>query len=150
MSEGPFNLVLWGAGPIGVLGGSHSASPPHTHPYPSKRAKRIVGVLREWLDIVAHDPKKYVPFTSKNPTLDAKGNTLCGHIAKKVSSWFANPADLALLNELVKDFDLTTQASTPSTIIKALLVVLLSRKFDYNPEHLLVSKSDIMASMKRS
>ena len=40
--------------------------------------------------------------------------------------------------------------STPSTIIKALLVVLLSRKFDYNPEHLLVSKSDIMASVKRS
>ena len=127
---------------------SSTADPPE--PNPSKQVKAIVARLREWLDVVAKDPKKYVPLKSKNPTLDAKGNTLCGTIAKKVSSWFANPADLALLNELVKDFDLSTQASTPSTIIKALLVVLLSRKFDYNPEHLLVSKSDIMASVKRS
>ena len=56
--------------------------------------------------MVAKDPKKYVPLASKNPTLDAKGNTLCGIVAKKVSSWFVSPADLALLNELVKDFDL--------------------------------------------
>ena len=61
-----------------------------------------------------------------------------------------NPADLALLVELIKDFELSTQASTPATIIKALLVAMLSRKFDLNPEHLLVSKSDIMALMKRS
>ena len=127
---------------------SSSADPPE--PNPSKQAKQIVGVLREWLDIVAHDPKKYVPLTSKNPTLDAKGNTLCSHIAKKVSSWFATPADLALLTELVKDYVLPTQATTPATILKALLVALLSRKYDFNPEHLLVSKSDIIALMKRS
>ena len=71
-------------------------------------------------------------------------------IAKKVSSWFATPADLALLTELVKDHELSTQASAPGTILKALLVALLSRKFDYNPEHLLVSKTDIIALMKRS
>ena len=116
----------------------------------AQQAKTIVAKLREWLTVVANDTKKYVSLKSKNPTLDARGNTLCGTIARKVSSWFANPADLALLNELVKDFDLTTQASTPSTIIKALLVVLLSRKFDYDPEQLLISKSDVMASLKRS
>ena len=58
------------------------------------------------------------------------------------------PADLDLLTELVKDYGLQTQATTPVTIIKALLITLLSRGFDLNPEHLLVSKSDIMAMMK--
>lgn len=82
--------------------------------------------------------------------MNPKGNVLCGHIAKKVSSWFANPADLALLVELVKDYRLSTQATTPPTILKALLVALLSRGFDLNPEHLLVSRSDVMALMKHS
>ena len=84
----------------------------------------------------------------RNPALNSKGNTLCNHIAKKVSSWFVIPADLDLLTELVKDYSLQTQATTPATIIKALLTTLLSRGFDLDPEHLLVSKSDIMAMMK--
>ena len=82
--------------------------------------------------------------------MNPKGNTLCGHIAKKVSSWFANTADLALLISLVKDYGLSTQATTPATILKALLVALLSRGLDLNPEHLLVSRSDIVALMKQS
>ena len=82
--------------------------------------------------------------------MNAKGSTLCNHIAKKVSSWFVNPVDLALLVDLVKDFGLPTRATTPATILKAMLVVLLSRGFDLNPEHLLVSRPEIMAMMKSS
>ena len=109
-----------------------------------------VGMTGEWLGEVASNAKKYGSLASKNPPLNPKGSTLCGHIAKKVSSWFASPADPALLIELVKDYELSTQATTPVTILKALLVVLLSRGFDLNPEHLLVSRSDIMALMKQS
>ena len=89
-------------------------------------------------------------YTCSITTLNAKGSTLCNHIAKKVSSWFVNPVDLALLVELVKDFGLPTRATTPATILKAMLIVLLSRGFDLNPEHLLVSRPDIMAMMKSS
>ena len=87
--------------------------------------------------------------------MSSKGNTLCHDIAKKVSSWFATPADLALqlLVDLVKDFKMQTQATTSQTVMKAILdqflVALLARKFDYNPERLLVSRSDIMAIHKR-
>ena len=48
-------------------------------PTPSKQAKQIAGALREWLDIVQGDAKKYVPLDSKNPTLNQKGVSLCGH-----------------------------------------------------------------------
>ena len=99
--------------------------------------------------MVASDISKYTPLGVKNPSLDPKGNTLCANIAKKVSSWFQTPADLALLISLVKDFGMQTQASTPANIIKAVLVALLAREFDYNPEQLLVSRSDIMALMKQ-
>ena len=51
---------------------------------------------------------------------------------------------------MVKEYGLSTQATTPVTIIKAILVALLSRGFDLNPEHLLVSRSDIVALMKQS
>ena len=51
--------------------------------------------------------------------------------------------------ELVKDYKLSTQASNPTTILKAILVAMVAREFDPNPELLLVSKSDIMAIMKQ-
>ena len=118
-------------------------------PTPSKQAKRIAGALREWLDIIKGDSKKYVSLEAKNPVVNQAGVSLCGHIAKKVSSWFTTPADLALLVELVKDYKLSTQASNPTTILKAILVAMVSREFDPNPELLLVSKSDIMTIMKQ-
>ena len=99
--------------------------------------------------VVAAKKKKYVPFDCKNPSLTSPGNMLCADIAKKVSSWFVNPADLALLVELVKDFSMHTQATTPTTILKAILVALLARGYDFNPELLFVSRSDIMAIKKR-
>lgn len=126
---------------------SSAADPPE--PAPSRQATKITAILREWLDIVACDTKKYVPLGAKNPSLNPRGNTLCANIAKKVSSWFQTPADLALLISLIKDFGMQTQASTPANIIKAVLVALLSREYDFNPEQLLVSRSDIMAMMKQ-
>ena len=128
--------------------GPQATTPPPPKPTPSKQARQIATTMREWLDEVAHNAKKYVPLNLRNPTLNSKGGILCNHIAKKVSSWFVIPADLDLLTELVKDYSLQTQATTPATIIKALLTTLLSRGFDLDPEHLLVSKSDIMAMMK--
>ena len=106
-------------------------------------------MLGEWLDVVAADNKKYVPFDCKNPSLTSPGYMVCADIAKKVSSWFVNPADLALLVDLVKDFVMQTQATAPPTILKAILVALLSRGHDFNPEQLFVSMSDIMAIKKR-
>ena len=128
--------------------GPQVTTPPPPEPTPSKQARQIAATMREWLDEVANNAKKYVPLNLRNPTLNSKGGILCNHIAKKVASWFVIPADLDLLTELVKDYGLQTQATTPVTIIKALLITLLSRGFDLNPEHLLVSKSDIMAMMK--
>ena len=51
--------------------------------------------------------------------------------------------------DLVKDFKMQTQATTSQTVMKAILVALLARKFDFNPERLLVSRSDIMAMHKK-
>ena len=126
-----------------------STDPPEPTTTPSKQATKVSAVLREWLKVVADDPKKYIPLDGKNPTLTSPGNALCADIAKKVSSWFVNPADLALLVDLVKDFVMPTQATTPPTILKAILVALLSRGHDFNPEQLFVSRSDIMAIQKR-
>ena len=76
-------------------------------------------MLREWLEVVAGDTKKHIPLSTKHPSLNPRGNVLCANIAKKVSSWFQTPADLALLITLIKDFGKQTQASTPANIIKA-------------------------------
>ena len=62
---------------------SSTADPPE--PTPSRQATKITTVLREWLDVVACDTKKYIPLGVKNPPLNPKGNTLCVNIEQRRS-----------------------------------------------------------------
>ena len=112
---------------------------------PSKHVLKIAGVLREWLQKIADDQHKFGSLEDKNPSLGPKGTTLCTNISKKVSSWFQTPADMAQLKALVDDFKLRTEATTSGNVVKAILIALLARGFDFNPELLLVSKADILA-----
>ena len=115
---------------------------------PSKQVLTIAAVLREWLQTTADDQHKYGSLEDKNPSLGPKGTTLCTNIAKKVSSWFQTPVDIGQLKTLVDDFKLRTEATTSGNMVKAILIALLARGFDYNPEQLLVSKADILAMTK--
>ena len=86
--------------------------------------------------------------SAPNPTVAAKGLELCSSIAKKVSSWFKIPPDLALLQELKRDFELRTSASGVQGLLKAILVSLIARGLDFEPELLFVSKGDVLAMIK--
>ena len=82
--------------------------------------------------------------------MESTGATFCANIAKKVSSWYTTPEDnvINLLKKIIDDYNLLTQAASSSGLIKAILVALLSRKYNLDPEKLYVAKSDIMAMMK--
>ena len=123
-----------------------AAKPPSTTP--SKQVTDITAALRKWLEEAAANKEKYTPLGDKNPTLDPTGITFCANIAKKVSSWYTTPEDINLLKKLIDDYNLLTQAASSSGLIKAILVALLSRKYNLDPEQLYVTKSDIMAMMK--
>ena len=114
---------------------------------PTKEAEKVSAQLREWLTEVRN--KEVTALSAANPVLPATAQSLCANISRKVATWYKNPSDLALLKELVKDFELRTQASNPPNIIKAILVALMARGCDFDPEKLLVSKKDILEIMQR-
>jgi hypothetical protein len=123
-----------------------ATNPPSTTP--SKQVTNITAVMRQWLDDTADDTEKYTPLGEKNPTLESTGLTFCANIAKKVSSWYTTPEDINLLKKIINDYKLQTAAASSSGLIKAILVALLARGYDLDPEKLYVAKSDIMAMMK--
>ena len=123
-----------------------ATNPPSTTP--SKQVLEITAAMRWWLEEVANDKVKYTPLNEKNPTLELIRVTFCANIAKKVSSWYSTSEDIDLLKDLINHYYLPTQAASSSGLVKAILVALLARQYDFDPEKLLVSKSDIMAMMK--
>jgi hypothetical protein len=123
-----------------------ATNPPSTTP--SKQVTDITAVMRQWLDDTAADTEKYTPLGDKNPAMESTGATFCANIAKKVSSWYTTPEDINLLKKIIDDYNLLTQAASSSGLIKAILVALLSRRYNLDPEKLYVAKSDIMAMMK--
>ena len=125
---------------------SSATNPPSTTP--SKQVTTITAVMRQWLDETAADKEKYTPLDDKNPTLNSTGVTLCANVARKASSWYSTPEDIELLKKIVDDYKLQTQAASSSGLIKAILVALLARKYDFDPEKLYVTKSNIMAMTK--
>ena len=103
--------------------------------------------MPDGLEVVRSDNKAPL-LSAPNPTVAAKGLELCSSIAKKVSSWFKIPPDLALLQELKRDFELRTSASGVQGLLKAILVSLIARGLDFEPELLFVSKGDVLAMIK--
>ena len=125
---------------------SSATNPPSTTP--SKQVTTITAVMRQWLDETAADKEKYTPLDDKNPTLNSTGATLCANVARKASSWYSTPEDIELLKKIVDDYKLQTQAASSSGLIKAILVALLARKYDFDPEKLYVTRSNLMAMTK--
>ena len=136
-------ILAW----LDEVSGEKAAASKDVAAKPTKEAEKVSAQLREWLTEVRN--KEVTALSAANPVLPATAQSLCASISRKVATWYKNPSDLALLKELVQDFELRTQASNPPNIIKAILVALMARGCDFDPEKLLVSKKDILEIMKR-